>query len=210
VNRPALVAAARAATAAIALYLLYGFLDFGNFPTPGPAQLAGVRVAVALGGGEQRISAGLRLIDAGAIDRLFISGDNLNNYNSFVSFYAWRNPELRDVGRLLECCVEWSRKAQSTVENATETRCWLARSGYGGPILLITSAEHMGRALFIFSKVLPGRPIIAYPAPDPWHPKSGEERLRDVALEYVRLVSTRAYDGLVSLVGGRLPGRDFC
>lgn len=208
--RPITIAALRVVMAAGALYLFLGFFSFGNFPTPSAAQMARTTVAVVLGGGESRISAGLKLIDKGAIRRLFISGDNLDAYKSFVSFYSWRNPELKDVGRLLECCIEWSRKARSTIENARESQCWLTTSGLSGPILLITSPEHMGRALLIFENELPDRTIIPYPAPDPWHPKSAKERMRDFALEYAQYLATRAYYW-VSFLGGRgLWGRRFC
>jgi DUF218 domain len=197
----------RAVAAACVLYLVADFLDFERLQQPDQTRVAGTKTAVVLGGGEARISAGLKLIDSGAIARLFVSGENLDDYKTFVSFYSWRNPDLKGVDRMLECCIEWSGRARSTIENAAETKCWLRQSGVDGPIALLTGPEHLPRATLIFSRVLGAPNVIPYAAPDPWHPMSGEERMRASLVEYMKFIGTRAY---LLLVPAGTIGASFC
>jgi hypothetical protein len=196
--------------ASAALFLFASFIGFGDLTTPSQAQLTNAKVAVIFGGGEGRISSGLRLINSGAIIRLFISGDNLDNHNAFIDFYSWRNPDLLDIKQMLKCCIEWSGKAQNTIENAAETKCWLIKAGVAGPIVLITSQEHIERALLVLSWQLGSRTIIPYPAPDPWHPRSETDRVRAFVVEYAKYVSTMAYYWMLVLQGRSVVSPSFC
>ena len=174
-----------------------GFLAFDSFAVPTEAEVRRASAGIVFTGAFERVDAGLQLLDKGAIPRLYVSGVNAGAGilpARFVSQFSSRNPNIRDLQRLVACCVEWDEDANNTFQNASDTKCWVDRHGLVGPLLLITSRPHMARAMAALSGFLPGRELIAYPVEDA---RSSAQPLRARTIEYLKY--------LVALVAVRLP-----
>jgi uncharacterized SAM-binding protein YcdF (DUF218 family) len=129
-------------------------------------------------------------VNSGAVPRLYISGVNGGaglRPDRFVAQFSARNPTVRDMRQLVECCVEWGELAENTFQNALETKCWIDRRRLSGPLLLITSQGHMARALAALSGALPGRTLIPYPVPSARPPV---DPIRPRVFEYLRYLAT--------------------
>ena len=153
-----------------------GYVSFNSFSVPSLDRIRQVSAAVVFTGQFQRVDVGLRLADAGAVPRLYISGVNGNagiDPAHFVEQFSIRNPDIADLRRLVSCCVEWGERANNTFQNAQDTKCWVDRRGLTGPLLLITSRQHMARAMAALSGALPGRVIVPYPVEDGPHRSAG-------------------------------------
>jgi uncharacterized SAM-binding protein YcdF (DUF218 family) len=173
----------------------FEYVSFDTFSVPSLDRIRQASVAVVFTGQFDRVDVGLRLVDAGAVARLYISGVNGNagmDPAQFVEQFSMRNPNIADLRRLVACCVEWGQRADNTFQNAQETKCWVDRHGLTGSLLLITSRQHMARAMAALSGALPDRVIVAYPVED-GPPMVGRTRMR-AYLEY-----------LVTIVAARLP-----
>jgi uncharacterized SAM-binding protein YcdF (DUF218 family) len=158
---------------------------------------------VVFTGAFERVDAGLQLLDAGIVPRLYISGVNANAGilpTDFVSQFAMRNPNIADLRRLVECCVEWGERADNTFQNARDTECWLDRRRLTGPLLLITSRSHMARAMAALSGALPSRVLIPYPVDDS---RPFPDPLRGRAFEYVKYLGAIVAVRLPWIVGAQ-------
>jgi uncharacterized SAM-binding protein YcdF (DUF218 family) len=174
-----------------------GFLAFDSFDVPSEAEARRTSVGIVFTGAFERVDAGLQLLNAGAIPRLYVSGVNAGAGilpARFVSQFSLRNPNISDLQRLVACCVEWGEDANNTFQNASDTKCWVDRHKLGGPLLLITSRQHMARAMAALSAALPGRALIAYPVEDAL---SSSRPLRVRTIEYLKYLG--------ALVAIRLP-----
>jgi uncharacterized SAM-binding protein YcdF (DUF218 family) len=181
--------AGRVCLAAALLSLPYGFLAFDSFSAPPAQSIESVAAAVVFTGAHERIDAGLQLAAAGAAPRLFISGANSRAGifpGRFAPLFAERNPNIKDLPRLLACCVELGEMADNTAANALETRTWLQQRKIEGPVLLITSRLHMARALALLSATLGQQRIIPYPVEDALN----GDPLRERAEEYAKYLAT--------------------
>jgi uncharacterized SAM-binding protein YcdF (DUF218 family) len=177
-----------------------GFLAFDSFDVPSEAEVRRTSVGIVFTGAFERVDGGLRLLNAGAIPRLYVSGVNAGAGilpARFVSQFSLRNPNIPDLQRLVASCVEWGEDANNTFQNASDTKCWVDRRELAGPLLLITSRQHMARAMAALSAALPGRALIAYPVEDAL---SSGYSLRERALEYLKYLGT--------IVAVRLPWAD--
>ncbi|MBY6242481.1 YdcF family protein [Methylosinus sp. Sm6] len=166
------------------------FQSFDDFVVPSAAEVRRASAAVVFSGAFERVDAGLRLVNAGAIPLLYISGLNANaglRPTHIVSQFSTRNPDIADLPSLIQCCVRWGENADNTLQNAFETRCWVKRRKAPGALLLITSRRHMARALTALSSELPEHALIPYPVPDA--PASGSP-LRPRAFEYLKYLAT--------------------
>ena len=165
--------------------------EFDSFATPSDAAIRRAKVAVVFTGDYARIDEALKLLAAGRVPRLYISGVNGGaglNRDTFVAQFAQRNPKLRGLDRLVACCVEMGEAAENTVQNALETRCWLKRGAIKGPLLLVTGRNHMARALALLSRAAPDYEIAPFPIED----HLSDEARSDEWLKYVvTLVLTR-------------------
>lgn len=107
-----------------------------------------VAAAVVLTGSSGRIEEAVRLLERGNIDRLLISGVNIQV----------RARDLADIvgirSEMLECCIELGRDALDTKGNAKEAADW-AREHQYGQLIVITAEYHMPRTMLIFSKAMP-------------------------------------------------------
>lgn len=191
--------AGRLLLAAGLMGLAYGFLAFDDFPEPPARSIKGVAAGVVFTGAFERVDAGLRLLESGAVPRLFISGANGGSGvlpKTFLALFSKRNPNIKDLPRLLACCIEFGEAANDTLANATETRSWLRERHIEGPVLLITSRLHMARALSALSAALGKQKIIPYPVEDAL---ANGDPLRQRVGEYMKYLAT--------MVVARLPWR---
>jgi uncharacterized SAM-binding protein YcdF (DUF218 family) len=172
-----------------------GYVSFDSFSVPSLDRIRQVSAAVIFASHAERIDVGLRLLDAGVVPRLYISGVNGNAVMDpvhFVEPFSIRNPDIADLRRLVACCVEWSQRADNTLQNAQDTKCWVNRRGLTGPLLLIAPRQRMARAMAALSGALPDREIVPYPVGEVL-PTGAAERMR----EYLKY--------LVTIVAARLP-----
>lgn len=168
--------------------IAFNYLIFDDYEIPDAQIIRTIGAAIVLTGEFSRIDVGLQLQSEGKIPRLFISGFNpgAGLTDAFVEQFSKRNPSIRDLGSLMACCIEYGVEAETTFQNALEVKCWLAQKGIEGPILLITSRNHMARALADFRGALPLRKIFPYPVFDA-PPLVGESRAREYARYLVSL-----------------------
>ena len=170
-----------------------GYVSFDSFSIPSLERIRQVSAAVVFTGQFDRVDVGLRLADAGAVPRLYISGVNGNaglDPAHFVEQFSIRNPDIADLRRLVACCVEWGERADNTFQNAQDTKCWVDRRDLAGPLLLITSRQHMARARAALSGALPDRAIVPYPVED-GPPEVGRNRMRKYLKYLVTIVAAR-------------------
>jgi uncharacterized SAM-binding protein YcdF (DUF218 family) len=170
-----------------------GYVSFDSFSVPSLDRIRQVAAAVVFTGQFDRVDVGLRLADVGAVPRLYISGVNGNaglDPAHFVEQFSTRNPDIADLRRLVACCVEWGERADNTFQNAQDTKCWVDRRDLTGPLLLITSRQHMARARAALSGALPDRAIVPYPVEDGL-PTVGRTRMRKYLKYLVTMVVAR-------------------
>ena len=111
-------------------------------------------------GGEKRIETGLELFAAGRAKELFITGVYPGvTHNTIINMWQSEKP-------LPECCITLGHRATTTIQNAAETKEWLAGKNYKS-IILVTSNYHMNRAWLELTHTLPGIKIIRYPFVQP-------------------------------------------
>ena len=111
---------------------------------------------VVLTGGEDRVPAAVRLLQAHKGNRLLISG---------VHQETTRKALLERVGAdpsLFTCCVDLGRSAENTIGNAGETAVWAAENDYHS-IIVVTASYHMPRTLLELQAVLPDTKFVPYP-----------------------------------------------
>jgi uncharacterized SAM-binding protein YcdF (DUF218 family) len=189
----------------LALALVIGALasfawELAQFDAAEPPSDAAIRraaAAVVFTGDFTRIDAALKLLAAGRVRKVYISGVNVGAgliKQNFVTQFSRRNPEIAHLDKLVACCVEMGEAAESTIQNTLETQCWLTRRSIEGPILLVTSRMHMARALALLSRTARDHDIIPFPVAD--DPSFLSDAAR--AEEYDKFVQT--------LVLGRIPG----
>jgi uncharacterized SAM-binding protein YcdF (DUF218 family) len=161
---------ARAAFVPTVLFIFaFDFFTFDEPRRPTERELQDVVAGVVFTGAFERVDEGLRLLAMGTIPRLYVSGVNAGagiNPKTFVQQFAIRTYGLDRIRPLASCCVEWGEKANNTLENAFDTKCWVERRGITEPILLVTSRRHMRRAFVALTGALPGHVIIPYPVDD--------------------------------------------
>jgi uncharacterized SAM-binding protein YcdF (DUF218 family) len=165
-----------------------GYVSFDSFSVPSLDRIRQVSAAVVFTGQFERVDVGLRLADAGAVPRLYISGVNENagiDPAHWIEQFSIRNPDIADLRRLVACCVEWGQRANNTLQNAQDTRCWADRRGLTGPLLLITSRQTMARAAAALSGALPDHVIVPYPVEDGF-PTGNRTRMG----EYLKYLTT--------------------
>lgn len=110
---------------------------------------------VVLTGGSGRLDEGLRLLEEGAAERLFISGvyKGVDMQNLLQAYRE--NPED------LNCCVDIGH-AEDTINNAVETAKWVRENAITS-LRLVTSAYHMPRSRLEFQYALPDVTVVEHP-----------------------------------------------
>ncbi len=111
---------------------------------------------VVLTGGSERLPEGMRLLQAGLAQRLFVSGVYSGvDVETILALDA-------QAPATLSCCIELGHDARHTVGNARETAAWMARMGFSS-LRLVTANYHMPRSLALFRRAMPGIAIVPHP-----------------------------------------------
>ncbi|MGV0817326.1 YdcF family protein [Martelella sp. AMO21009] len=175
-----------------------GFVVFCyNILTARPPQIYETDAIVVLTGGSRRIEEAFALLEAGAGERLLISGVNPSTTPESI---------LNVIGgdsQLFECCVDVGYEALDTYGNAVETRKWIEEHDYSR-ILVVTSAYHLPRGLFELRHIDPDTVFVGYPVPFSEQDASWRKSLRYLRIvgsEYMKFLGAhlRAETGLSAL-----------
>jgi len=164
-------------------------------PAPEPAAADGI-VALTGAGSNERIAAGMRLLEAGRADRMLISGVNREASREDI-----RNVS-RAVRLLYDCCVDLGFEAADTFGNARETAEWVRARRYDS-LIVVTADYHMPRAMLELGSALPQTTLTAYPVATPsldaerWWRTSAGARL--MITEYMKYVAILGRETLVRL-----------
>ncbi|MGX1100245.1 YdcF family protein [Amorphus sp. MBR-141] len=164
-------------------------------------QLSPPHTAVVFTGQYDRIRFGLHLMETGAVDRLFISGVNRGaglNPETFANQFhlSQRLQAAESAGRIV-----LAPDANTTLENAVETSCWLAQRPEIKEVALITSSCHMTRASLAFDRAVPGN-VVVYRLDVP-HPTGADARVCS-RLDFWKFAAT----WVITLLPDRLWGTD--
>ncbi|MEZ5995387.1 MAG: YdcF family protein [Hyphomonadaceae bacterium] len=191
------------ALAGVAAFIA-GFWDFADSVrrTAQPPPQADAIVALT-GGSLERLSTGVRLLEAHKGERLLISGVNRIVTDEELYHALNIDPEL---GR---CCIDLGRSAEDTLGNASETAAW-ARAHHYTNIILVTDDYHMPRSHAELSVALPEAQIHPYPVRTRWtDPKLWRSDLAAASrlgAEYVKYLVIRGREALIGL-GGEEPAQ---
>jgi uncharacterized SAM-binding protein YcdF (DUF218 family) len=164
-------------------------------PAPEPAAADGI-VALTGAGSNERIAAGMRLLEAGRADRMLISGVNREASREDI-----RNVS-RAVRLLYDCCVDLGFEAADTFGNARETAEWVRARRYDS-LIVVTADYHMPRAMLELGSALPQTTLTAHPVATPsldaerWWRTSAGARL--MITEYMKYVAILGRETLVRL-----------
>lgn len=109
---------------------------------------------VPTGGATHRIKEALSLHASGISGKIFITGVHKD--------VTQKDIEDMHIGSLPDCCITLGHKAETTIENATETAEWLKGKDIKS-IRLVTTNYHMPRAYLEFQAQLKGIKIIKHP-----------------------------------------------
>jgi len=107
-----------------------------------------------------RLIEGIRLKATGRVSHIMMSGGN----NAFDADQFTEGGYVKKVLRefnLPDSVILTDEKSKNTGENAADTKIVLANAHLQPPYILVTSAFHMRRALYIFKKK--GMEVIPYP-----------------------------------------------
>jgi uncharacterized SAM-binding protein YcdF (DUF218 family) len=166
-----------------------------------PQATAKADAIVVLTGDEERISTGMRLMEAGRARRLLISG-----VHPTTRVPTELRRHIRGSEQLVRCCVDIGHDALNTSGNAEEARQWAVPRGFRS-LIVVTSSYHMPRSLAEFERAMPGIALIGHPAMssryvrlDAWWQHMPTMRL--LAGEYVKFLGASARLVLARLVDG--------
>ncbi len=112
-----------------------------------------------LTGGKARIAEAMRLLSQGKARRVLITGVYRATTKNELKEFA------QEGNQLFTCCVDIDHEARNTIDNAAETREWVAQKGYRS-LIVVTSNYHMPRALAELGRAMPGVTFIPYSVVD--------------------------------------------
>lgn len=175
---------------------LFAFADRARRAGPPADAPTADGIVVLTGASDERIAAGLDLLQQGKGKRMLVSGVN----------EKVQREELRQVQgaprRLYDCCVDLGYDALDTLGNAEEIADW-SRDKAFDQLIVVTSDYHMPRALLEIRAALPEAELFAYPVATRrldnrrWWQDSRTARL--VVFEYCKYLVVLARDGLIRL-----------
>jgi uncharacterized SAM-binding protein YcdF (DUF218 family) len=141
-------------------------------------------------GAYERIEAGLDLLERGTIRQLLISGVNANAGLSVATFATQFGAGRSQIAKWLACCIELGLRADTTLQNALETACWVAKNEFKGPLVLVTSTAHAARARAALRHLVPEHRILVAAVANAATP-SQATRLRGDVREYAKHLTTQ-------------------
>ncbi|MBI1300346.1 MAG: YdcF family protein [Alphaproteobacteria bacterium] len=133
---------------------------------------------IVLTGGQNRIERGLELLSSGIANELFITGVNQAVTKEDILALA---PIPENVP---DCCITLGYKAETTVENALESKEWLNGKPEIKTVELITSDYHIYRAAVEFRAIIENVNFRLHPVPDMSTQKNAEHYFRTTSNEY--------------------------
>lgn len=158
---------------------------------------------VVLTGGKARIAEAMRLLSQGKARRVLITGVHRTTTKEELKELA------REGNQLFTCCVDIDHEARNTIDNASETREWVAQKGYDS-LIVVTSNYHMPRALAELGRAMPGITLVPYSVVDNnvrldrWWAYRGTTKL--LLSEYLKYLPALGRLGATNLVHS-LPGQ---
>jgi uncharacterized SAM-binding protein YcdF (DUF218 family) len=164
-------------------------------PAAEPAPADGI-VALTGAGSNERIAAGVRLLELGRAERMLVSGVNREASREDIRTVS------RAVRRLYDCCVDLGFEAANTVGNARETAEWARAMRYDS-LIVVTADYHMPRAMLELRSTLPDAAFQAYPVrtsvidPSRWWRTGRGARL--MVLEYLKYLAILGREAVLSL-----------
>ena len=133
---------------------LFAFLE--TIPREAPAKPETTDAIVVLTGGSLRLQTGLRLLQEGRAQKLFVSGVHRGVDVEQLLSLVRQSPAQAD------CCIALGHEADDTEGNAAETVAWLRKQGFSS-FRLVTGAYHMPRSIIEFRRAMPDASIVAHP-----------------------------------------------
>lgn len=119
---------------------------------------------VVLTGGTNRLSVAGDLLKTKVAEKLYVSGVDEKVTRTELIVLLGVDQELAD------CCIESGKRAADTVGNAIETLEWVIKNDIQS-IRVVTSLEHMPRAMLEFNRFMPGIEFIEHPV-GAWRPEN--------------------------------------
>jgi len=119
---------------------------------------------VVLTGGQNRLSVAGLLLEERLAEKLYVSGVDTKVTRDQLINLLGTGPELSS------CCVESGKEAADTVGNAIETMTWVGENDIK-TIRVVTSLEHMPRAMIEFKRFMPEILFIEHPVGS-WRPEN--------------------------------------
>lgn len=150
--------------------------------------------AVVFTGQFDRVELALRLFDQGQIDRVFISGVNGGAGITPQGFADQFQISSSARDALGSGQIILAPDANTTIENAMETACWLDKQPGVREIVLITGRAHMPRASWALENALVGS--VSVRRLSPTEPPANDTRSRKRLLELVKFGATVAFTSL--------------
>lgn len=124
-------------------------------PAPLPVPAQGVVALTGIGSNE-RIGAGVNLLEAGRARRMLVSGVNREASREDIRAVS------KAARRIYDCCVDLGFTAADTVGNARETAEWARAMRYDS-LIVVTADYHMPRAMLELRSAMPDAKLQAYP-----------------------------------------------
>lgn len=119
---------------------------------------------VVLTGGQNRLNVAIKLLEEKVAEKLYISGvDEIVSRTELLNL-------LGSSKELADCCIESGNQAADTVGNAIETMKWVSQNDIKS-LRVVTSLEHMPRAMVEFKRFMPGTVFIEHPVGS-WRPEN--------------------------------------
>ncbi len=119
---------------------------------------------VVLTGGQNRLDVAIDLLEQGYAQKLYISGVDEKVTREELLGLLGSSPDLE------ECCIESGNQAADTVGNAIETMQWVEQNHIES-LRIVTSLEHMPRAMVEFKRFMPELSITEHPV-GRWRPEN--------------------------------------
>ncbi|HVV56537.1 MAG TPA: YdcF family protein [Mucilaginibacter sp.] len=107
-----------------------------------------------------RFIEGLKLKQTGKVSHILVSGGNATPRGDNFTEGVWAKGRLEELG-VPDSAILAEDSSRNTVENAAFSKRMLMASHLQPPYILVTSAYHMRRAMYIFKKA--GMDVLPYP-----------------------------------------------
>ncbi|WP_340644017.1 YdcF family protein [Phenylobacterium sp.] len=173
-------------------------------PVAEPPRADGV-VALTGAGSNERLAAGVNLLENGKAQRMLVSGVNPEASREDIRTVS------KAVRRLYDCCVDLDFTAADTVGNARETADWARKLRYSS-LIVVTADYHMPRAMLELRATMPQIDLRPYPVATKvvnakrWWRTSGGARL--MIVEYSKYLAILGREAVRKLGPNDAPAQD--